>query len=205
MLMDLARRALAFPSVYDTYQSLVGAPQCHERFIRQMVCPCPGERVLDIGCGVGASVKYVPHDSEYVGIDVSESYIARARSDYKNRGQFICADIASVTADMIGYFDRAFSFGVLHHLSDETVEKVVALVRRVVKPGGRFVTIDPCYVPDQHPVARLLIANDRGEHIRDQAGFERAVLGLGKTTSRIYDDLLKIPYTQIVMNVELAG
>jgi len=55
MLMELAKKALASPGVFGTYQSLIGAPGCHRRFIHEMVRPIRGERILDIGCGVGAS------------------------------------------------------------------------------------------------------------------------------------------------------
>lgn len=205
MLMELAKKALASPVVFDTYQSLIGAPECHKRFIHDMVAPVPGERVLDVGCGVGASVRYIPDSVDYLGIDISEAYISRAKADYGIRGKFICADITTLDADMLGTFDRAFCFGVLHHLSDAMVADAVKFVRRAVKPGGIFVSIDPCYVPGQHVVAKLIIDHDRGEHIRDPAGFQRVISGLGQVHTKIYSDLLRIPYTQIVMRVEVGN
>jgi SAM-dependent methyltransferase len=167
------------------------------------VRPMPGERVLDVGCGVGASVRYVPDTVDYVGVDISEAYIARAKADYGHRGKFICADITTLDAAILGTFDRAFSFGVLHHISDDLAAKAIEFVRRVVKPGGIFVSIDPCHVPHQHIVARLLIKNDRGEYVRDPAGFEQIVSGLGQARTKIYNDLLRVPYTQIVMRVKI--
>jgi SAM-dependent methyltransferase len=205
MLMDLAKKALASPAIFDAYQSLIGAPDCHRRFIHDMVSPIPGERILDVGCGVGASLRYVPHSVDYVGIDVSEAYIAKAKADYGHRAKFICADVTTLDAMVLGTFDRAFCFGVLHHLSDGVAAEAVDLVRRVIKPGGVFVSIDPCHIPAQHVVAKLLIGNDRGEYVRDPAGFERITSSLGRVQTRIYNDLLRIPYTQIVMRVEIKG
>jgi SAM-dependent methyltransferase len=203
MIMDFARGALSFPVVYDSYQSLVGAPRCHRRFIADMVRPKAGDRVLDIGCGVGASVRYLPAGIRYVGIDISEAYVARARADYAGRGDFFCVDAGSVTAETLGQFDLAFSFGVLHHLSDEIAARVIELVRKVVRPGGRFVTIDPCYVAGQNAIAKLIIDNDRGEFVRDSDGYRRLMAGLGDVSATVHHDLLRIPYTQIVMQVEL--
>lgn len=203
MIMDLARSALSFPAVYDSYQSLVGAPRCHQRFITEMVRPKANDRVLDIGCGVGASVRYLPAGVRYVGIDISEAYIARARSDFADRGEFFCANVGSVKAETLGQFDLAFSFGVLHHLSDEIVARVTELVRKVVRPGGRFVTIDPCYVAGQNAIAKLLIDNDRGEFVRDTSGYTRLMVGLGEVGATVHHDLLRIPYTQVVMRVDL--
>jgi SAM-dependent methyltransferase len=204
MFIELAKKALASPVVFRTYQSLIGAPECQRRFIHGMVAPTPGERVLDVGCGVGASLRYIPDSVDYLGIDISEAYISRAKADYGQRGKFICADITTLDAGALGTFDRAFCFGVLHHLSDAMVAQAVKFVRRVVKPGGVFVSIDPCRVPGQHAVARLIIDHDRGEYIRDPAGFQRIVSDLGQVHSKIYSDLLRIPYTQIVMRVEVA-
>ena len=203
MLMDFAKRALASPLIFDTYQSLIGAPECHRRFIHDMVSPIPGERILDVGCGVGASLRYVPDTIDYVGIDVSEAYINKAKADYGYRAKFICADVTTLDAAMLGTFDRAFCFGVLHHLSDGVAAEAVKLVRRVVKPGGIFISIDPCHVPKQHIVAKLFVENDRGKYVRDAAGFERIISGLGQVRTKIYNDLLRIPFTQIVMRVQI--
>jgi SAM-dependent methyltransferase len=203
MIMDVARKVLAVPAVFDAYQSLVGEPRCHERLIREWVHPCAGERVLDIGCGVGASLRYLPDSVNYVGIDISEAYIAKAQAQYGKRATFICADVAAFDATTLGKFDRAFSFGVLHHLSDEIAARLIALVRYVVKPGGTFVTADPCYSPGQHPVAKLLIDNDRGKHIRDVEGFERIVSSLGSVKATVHHDLLRVPFTKVVIEVEV--
>ena len=204
-MRGIVDRLLATPIVYDAYQSLIGAPGCHARFISEMVLPRRGERILDVGCGVGASIRFLPKEISYVGIDVSAPYIETARAKYGERGTFICADVSSVNTQSLGSFDRAFSFGVLHHLSDAVAARAVDLIRRVVRPGGMLVTIDPCYVSNQSAVAKFLIDNDRGAYVRDQAGFERLVCGMGKVQSRIFHDLLRIPYTQIVMQVTIEN
>ena len=111
--------------------------------------------------------------------------------------------MGSVKAETLGRFDLAFSFGVLHHLSDEIASRVIDLVRKVVRPGGRFVTIDPCYVAGQNAIAKLLIDNDRGEFVRDTSGYTRLMAGLGEVGATVYHDLLRIPYTQVVMRVDL--
>jgi SAM-dependent methyltransferase len=140
---------------------------------------------------------------EYVGIDLSESYIEAARAQYGNRGKFICADIGAVDTSTLGTFDRAFSHGLLHHLPDDVAGRAIDLVRRVVRPGGTLVTLDPCYLPGQSSIARFLISNDRGKFVRDRPGWERLVSGLGTVETHIFHDLLRIPYTLIVMQVTL--
>lgn len=199
----LADKLLASPIVYDASQWLVGARHCHARFM-EMVHPVPGERVLDLGCGVGACLRDVPDGVEYVGIDLSAPYIETARARHGSRGTFICADLGSIDAATLGTFDRAFTHGLFHHLSDEVAHRAIDLVRRVVRPGGTLVTLEPVYIQEQAALARFLIANDRGKYVRDRATWERLLSPLGAVESRIFHDLLRIPYTLIVLTATLS-
>ncbi len=205
MILDLAKRALSYPIVFDTYQNMVGSPRAHRRIISEMVRPEADERILDIGCGVGAIVPFLPTNIDYVGIDLSAPYITKAQKIYSGRHKFFCTDVSVANADLLGKFDRAVAFGMLHHVPDEVADHVTALVRRVVKPGGRLFTIDPCYVTGQNPIAKLLIDNDRGQFVRDEKGYRRIVEPLGEVRAEIHNDLLRIPYTQIVMEVTLPS
>lgn len=49
----------------------------------------PGMVVVDIGCGPGYPVKWLP-GADYHGFDISSTYIAYARSRYGDRGEFHC-------------------------------------------------------------------------------------------------------------------
>ncbi len=198
----LVEKLLASPLVYDTSQWLVGARHCHAQFMK-MVSPVRGERVLDLGCGVGACLNDVPDGVTYVGIDLSAPYIRAAQARYGSRGTFICADLGSIDGANLGMFDRAFTHGLFHHLPNDVAARALDLVRRVVRPGGKLVTLEPCWVPGQSAIARFLIANDRGKFVRDQAGWERLLSGLGAVQSRIFHDLLRIPYTLIVIQATL--
>lgn len=203
MFFDLAKRALSYPVIFDTYQNIVGSPRAHRRIISEMVRPGANERILDIGCGVGAIVPFLPVDIDYVGIDLSAAYIAKAKKVHSGRREFVCTDVSVADADLLGTFDCAVAFGMLHHVPDDVADHVAALVRRVVKPGGRFFTIDPCYSPGQNPIAKLLIDNDRGQFVRNEKGYRRIVEPLGTVRAELHNDLLRIPYTQLVMDVTL--
>jgi hypothetical protein len=70
---------------------------------------------------------------------------------------------------------------------------MVALVGRVLRPGGRFASIDPCYVPEQSGIAKWLIDNDRGLSVRDVSEFKAVLSPLGEINI-----VHRIPFTQLV-------
>ncbi len=140
------------------------------------------------------------HDVEYTGLDLDEAYIAEARARFGDRGVFRLGPIGDETVPERDHFDLVLAMGVLHHLDDETVRSFFRIARRALKPGGRVVTIDPCFVEGQHPLARRLIAMDRGEHVRQLDSWAPLVEPVfPDVASHVRHDLLRVPYTHLVM------
>ena len=192
--LENAKKVLEVPILYETIQWLVGAPRCQRTFMNTYVRPEPGERILDLGCGTGAAAYYVPDNVDYTGIDISAPYIERAKSKHSKSRKFLVADVTT-SNEPKGPFDRALSFGVLHHISDDGVQRLLDRVVHIVKPGGVYATIDPCLVEGQHPIARMLITNDRGQHVRTPDGMRRLFDGFGKVDVSTASDLLNVPFT----------
>jgi SAM-dependent methyltransferase len=201
MLMSLAKRGLAVPIVFETYQSLIGAPACHQRFIREYVAPCAGEAILDVGCGTGVSVASLPRPIKYTGVDVSESYIARARAQHGHEGTFFAADATVDVPQIAGSYDRAFAFGVLHHLSDKQVAGLIGNLIAWLKPGGCFTSIDPCFTKPQNAIAHYLIRNDRGQFVRTPEALQELFAGKFDGCADVVTDMLKVPYTQVILRL----
>lgn len=112
----------------------------HARFVSDLagevvswLDPQPGERILDLGCGDGVLTERIADmGADVVGVDASEDLVAAARA----RGLDVrLGDGQALAFD--GEFDAAFSNAALHWMMDG--HKVVAGIRRALRPGGRFV------------------------------------------------------------------
>ena len=106
----------------------------------EAAAPATGERVLDVGCGAGASslalAARVGATGQVLGVDISEALIGRARAlaPQETPVLFQVAD-ASNAGLPEGTFDVLFSrFGVMF-FEDPTM--AFAHMRRALRPGGR--------------------------------------------------------------------
>lgn len=109
----------------------------------QLAAPQPGERVLDIGCGSGATVldlaARVGERGQVLGVDIAEASVARANQRIAAAGlpqaQVIAADVATHpfaprSCDLV--FSR---LGVMF-FADPTA--AFTNIRRAVRPDGRL-------------------------------------------------------------------
>jgi SAM-dependent methyltransferase len=157
------------------------------------------DRVLDIGCGPGDMLNYLPA-VHYVGFDASEAYIARARQRFGRRGQFYCGLVNSGSISELHTFDIVLAHGVLHHLGDAEASALFALARAALRPGGWLVTFDGCYAPNQSRLARWFVSRDRGRYVREVEEYRRlANSAFDRVHVTVRHDLLRIPYTHIIM------
>jgi SAM-dependent methyltransferase len=112
----------------------------------ERLAPRDGQRVLDVGCGVGGPAISLARAAgvEVVGVTVSNAQVeqatARARSaGLGERVRFEYADAMDLPfAD--GSFDSAWFVESLIHMPDK--ERALAEVARVLKPGSRLAVAD---------------------------------------------------------------
>ena len=147
---------LRHASLYTGFQTLIGGRRARRLFIEHLVRPIPGQRILDIGCGPGDILDFLPHVDHY-GFDVDPVSITAAERTYGDRGTFICGGVDGFTVPEPGTFDLVLTIGVLHHLSDNEARRLFRLSAQAIKPAGRLVTLDGCFVSDQNALARLLL------------------------------------------------
>ncbi len=196
--MALTSKLLAFPGAYRTFVRLIGG-NYRVKYLRDYVCPVENERVLDVGCGPGDVLDYLPN-VRYLGLDISPEYISAAKQRFGDRGEFICRDVSDLGHQEACSFDLVMANGLLHHLDDAQGKRLLDSVRRVLKPEGRLVTFDGCWVTGQSRLARYLLGKDRGRFVRDEAGYLALTQPFfAEIRSHIRHDFLWLPYTHIIM------
>lgn len=150
---------------YILFQKSIGAAAVRQYFVDNYVKPKPGQKVLDIACGTGNMLPFLPAVN-YFGIDSNQNYIRIAQRRFNNRGRFICQSISDNISPEISDFDIAIGFGIIHHLNDEESYQLFCLAVNALKPGGRFVTLDGCFRSGRHDFSHWMNRLDRGKFVR---------------------------------------
>jgi SAM-dependent methyltransferase len=103
-----------------------------------------GERVLDVGCGMGRYTFALADRGLVVeGLDLTESLLTRFR-EFDNGRYGIplhCADVLEPPVELRGRFDAVVGFFTLHHLHD--LPGCLRAMRDLARPGGRIVFLEP--------------------------------------------------------------
>jgi ubiquinone/menaquinone biosynthesis C-methylase UbiE len=128
---EAARDEEHFPSTID--------PRIyHVKLIAAHLGDLRGKRILDVGCGKGRFARVFQEQeprAELWGLDISEEML-----------RFVPAGIHTRAGSMTelpfedGWFDGAYATESLEHAVE--IDKAVAEICRVVKPGGRIAIID---------------------------------------------------------------
>lgn len=102
-----------------------------------------GKKILDLGCGAGeASVYFANKGAEAYALDISEGMLKTAQKiakKYKTKIKTVKAS-AEELPFKDGYFDLVYGNAVLHHIN---IEPTIAEVKRILKPRGKAVFIEP--------------------------------------------------------------
>ncbi|HSE33376.1 MAG TPA: class I SAM-dependent methyltransferase [Pyrinomonadaceae bacterium] len=135
-----------FLPLYDPLVTLLGGNRSRQELIEQANMTS-GQRILDIGCGTGSFavlLKRQRADVEIVGLDPDPKALRRAKAKATRAGVSVQFDQGF--SDELRYesksFDRVFSSLMFHHLDEQTQQKTLREVLRVLKPGGSFHLLD---------------------------------------------------------------
>lgn len=201
------RKILESPTIYQSFQTLVGANRLYKRFVQEILKVQENDTILDIGCGTGELLKYFPNNIsyKYIGIDLNEKYIEQARKRHKDKGTFFCGEISTTFQfDFEHKFDKIFAFALLHHLDDDIIDSMLQKVVKLLKPDGIFCTIDPTFAPNQSPIAKKIISMDRGQNVKSPENYTQTIEKVfNHVECEVLTNYINIPYNHCIIKAKL--
>jgi len=191
---------LRVPWCYDIFLDAVGANAARRRFLTTHVRACPGNKIIDVGCGPAQMLAWLPAVN-YIGVDPSAEYIQAARCRFGARGEFVVGDTGTLMTDRrLRDADIVMCSGVLHHLDDHEVRSVVQFAYQALKPKGRFVSIEPCWVRKQGAVSRWIMSHDRGKNIRTEDAYRQLLAtAFADIQTVVYMKAIRIPSVAVAI------
>ncbi len=92
-------------------------------------------KTLDIGCGYGELRQYLPENSSYVGLDISESFIKKLKD------QGTQAHKIDVSSQTLPFSDDTFDTVIIGEILEHLENPVFALkeAKRILKKEGKIV------------------------------------------------------------------
>ena len=168
-----------------------------ERLIA-VAAPRSGERALDLGCGVGHTLRRIaPLVAFAVGADATFEMMQAGRESVvaAPNAAFVQSDATALPfAD--ASFDLATCRLAAHHFT--AVAAAFRDVRRVLRPGGRFVLVDN-YAPDDPALDTFINELEKlrdASHVRNHtiAGWRESLEDAGLRTS-VESDLMTTKIT----------
>jgi len=197
------RKYLEIPNMYNGFQNLIGSPNHRKEHYTEHFNLPSTYKVLDIGCGTGALMDYLPKGIEYHGFDMEQSYIDFANENYGDRGTFYCERVGeTIYPKWEGYFDAINANALIHHLTDEDTLFLFEVGHRYLKKGGFLITLDSVFHEKQSKISKWLVSRDRGQNVRTPEQYMAlANKYFEKVESKLKTDHLRIPYSVFMMKM----
>lgn len=195
---------MSTPTGTDAYALGSNAAE-HERLIRQaaLLAPCtervfrdsgigPGNRVLELGSGVGdvamLVARLVGPTGEVVGVERDEPSIATARARVTAAGlrnvSFIRSDVRELTGEKP--FDAVVGRFILEFIPDPV--HALRVVSQLVRPGGIVAFQEPSYIPFLALSSRLTLWSSVASMIHETIRGAGADTEIGLALHSVYMD-----------------
>jgi len=166
----------------------------------------PGERVLDIGCGVGTFAFHAAKKgARGIGVDFSRksleaARILTARYGLEDRTSFVAAE-ASALPFRNGAFDKVVAADFVEHITDRQKVKLMREMVRVLSDDGAIVVFTPNKIREDvgrwYRMARHCLLGEKMPQnvlhfgLTDRRSFERVLKDMGLSFDFFYYDMTR--------------
>ena len=130
---------------YETLQRMASVTH-YNRWIYQELAPFVGDRILEVGCGIGNMTAYFLGRELLVSVDRLQASVEVTRSLYAGHKHFhvFQGDITdpNLVARLQTYpFDTVLGINVLEHIHEDTL--ALMHMWELLRPGGRLLLVVP--------------------------------------------------------------
>lgn len=119
-----------------------------DRWLYEEIAPYLGQRVLEIGCGLGNFARHLTDRAFYLGTETSAESIEQVSRFFAGYAAMHFA-VADATAPAFADFarhsiDTVFSLNVFEHIEDH--ETALDNAAAILQPGGRLILVVPAHM-----------------------------------------------------------
>ncbi len=185
--------------------------------------PQKGDRILDVGCGVGTFVFHCAKSGAYCeGVDYSQESLDMAKRLVSRFGlgecvNFRCCDVSQGLPFADGVFNKIVAADFIEHLSEAQKLKLLSEVYRLLSPGGKAVIFTPNLLREWLGAFKSKLGGALGGVVLetrlhfgliDRFRFEKMLKNNGFKFNRVFLDvnrpyLAKIPFFKEVLSLNL--
>jgi phosphatidylethanolamine/phosphatidyl-N-methylethanolamine N-methyltransferase len=148
-------RYTLFAPLYD----LVAGFGPQRRRSLELLAPKAGERVLIVGCGTGADLRFLPAGVDVVAVDLTPAMVERTVRRAAALGRPVDARV--MNAQALELADSSFDAVILHLILAVVPDPAAAIreAERVLKSGGRATVFDKWVADHRAPSPLRRAAN----------------------------------------------
>ncbi|RGP38775.1 class I SAM-dependent methyltransferase [Pseudotabrizicola alkalilacus] len=131
-------------ALHEPHLDEEGAFFAQAQVVSDLLTSAPGQRVLELGCGLGANTLHLAArhpGTDFIGLDLMAEHVTRARAKASNlpNASFRCASFDALPEDAEG-FDVIFAVETLCYA--RSTDDLALRLARLLRPGGWVVIFD---------------------------------------------------------------
>jgi hypothetical protein len=182
-----------YPYLYRLIQKIILKRSFNTDLIK-LINEINPKQIIDIGCADSTLLNNINNNSRYCGFDLNETFINKSKSKYKLNKNFM---FFKKSVDEIDFneFNSENSLiiliGLFHHINDAQVRSFNLKTKRF-----KVLAIDAVKMDDQKYITKLLLALDRGDHIRKLNDYKELLPEYNFFTAR--NKYLRFSYDHLV-------
>lgn len=146
-----------------------------DQWLYEEIAPFLGNRILEIGCGLGNFARHLADRSFYAGVEVSQdsvNYVNDFFRDHKHMRAYLGDATAEDFANFAQFdLDTIFSLNVFEHIEDH--ESALRNAYNVLQPGGRMILVVPAHMTLYGTIDRAIGHYRRYDKLTTKELFER--------------------------------